>query len=113
MRHLARTPAYRSRGFALAIIGLGFWTFICLLISCFSFFIPAYRRGGCLTQIFFGFGGLAGFVGSVLILRYGSEFLRADGSWIGAIGLLGVPLGGALAAEFALWFKMYFVGGAR
>ena len=113
MRHLALTPAYRSRGFALLIIGLGFWTFICLLISCFSFFIPAYRRGGCLPQVFFGLGGLAGFVGSVWVLRGGSEFLQADGSWIGALALLGIPLGGAAAAEVVLWFKMYFIGGGR
>ena len=108
MRHLAIAPAYRSRGFV--IFSLIFGLIAAAFIGCFSLFIPSYRHGGCLVKIFFGLGGVAGFIAAAFVLAAGAGYLNTQNDdWMVWGCVAGIPLGGIAGAEFADAIRKTFV----
>lgn len=107
MSTLHRPPAAKPRGMLIfsAFFGLIFSAFI----ACFSLFVPDYRKAGCLVQIFFGLGGVVGFIAAAIILAIAADYLNAVSNDWALLGcFLGIPLGAIVGAEFATWLKALF-----
>ena len=108
MSTLQRPPAAKPRGMVIlaALFGLIFSAFI----ACFSLFIPDYRKAGCLVQIFFGVGGVVGFLAAAFTLAAGAGYLNTQNDdWIIWGCCAGIPLGAIVGAEFATWLQALFV----
>ena len=108
MSTLHRPPATKPRG--MVIFAAFFGLIAAAFIACFSLFIPSYRQGGCLVQIFFGLGGVAGFIAAAFILAAGAGYLNTQNDgWMVWGCVAGIPLGGIAGAEFADAMRKTFV----
>ena len=63
-------------------------------------------EAGCLVQIFFGVGGVVGFLAAAFILGAGAGYLNTQNDdWMVWGCCAGIPLGAIVGAEFATWFQ--------
>lgn len=99
----------RKREFGFVLFAAGFWAMVMVVIALFSFLSPRYRNRGCLSRLFYGFGGVVGiFIGA---MTSGLFFDEVVNSWQGGVivGLmfLGCVGGVMSAASVTAWLEKH------
>ena len=95
----------RERDSGFVVFALAFWTAVAILIGLLSFLVPSYRKLGCISRLFVGFGGVFGlFVGG---LAFGQMIPEAVQDWqqwsLIATMFVGAVAGASGTARFASW----------